>query len=187
MFGTVTVMDNYYQVLELPPNASPRRIREQYRKLAKQYHPDRTSNPNDKVRFAEKFKEITQAYAVLSEIVRRGRLGPVERKLHFLYQQGQTLLAQKQWSRALMVFNEIIAIDPSYRDTLGGLRQARRMHRHLAGQYAKANAMLQQKRWAEAMAAFEEVLKEDPNYRDASKQFKKARRERLMQDFIKQY
>jgi curved DNA-binding protein CbpA len=183
----VTVMESYYQILELPPNASPRRIRDQYRKLAKQYHPDRTSNPHDKARFAEKFKEINRAYTVLSEIVRRGRLGPVERKLHFLYQQGQTLLAQKQWSRALVVFNEIVAIDPSYRDTLSGLRQARRMHKLLAGQYAKAESMLQQQRWSEAMAAFETVLKEDPNYRDASKKFKKARRERLMQDFINQY
>jgi molecular chaperone DnaJ len=89
-------MKKHYQVLELPSNASPRRIKEQYRKLAKQYHPDRTTNAAEKARFAEKFKEINEAYRALSGVVRRANLSPLDRKLDFLYQRGQLLSEQKK-------------------------------------------------------------------------------------------
>jgi curved DNA-binding protein len=54
---------NYYKVLGLDKKASQSDIKTAYRKLAKQYHPDR--NPNDP-QAEEKFKEVSQAYAVLS-------------------------------------------------------------------------------------------------------------------------
>src|SRR5438874_6533584 len=55
---------DYYEVLGVPRNASEADVKKAYRKLARQYHPDR--NPGDKS--AEtKFKEIQQAYDVLSD------------------------------------------------------------------------------------------------------------------------
>ncbi len=57
-------MSNYYEVLGLPRNASEKDIRQAYRRLARQYHPD--VNKND-AGAEEKFKEINEAYSVLSD------------------------------------------------------------------------------------------------------------------------
>lgn len=55
---------DYYQVLGLKKGASGEEIKKAYRKLALKYHPDK--NPGDK-EAEEKFKEINEAYAVLSD------------------------------------------------------------------------------------------------------------------------
>ena len=59
---------DYYQVLGLKKEASAEEIKKAYRKLAVKYHPDK--NPGDKAA-EEKFKEITEAYAVLSDPEKR--------------------------------------------------------------------------------------------------------------------
>ena len=55
---------DYYKVLGVGKNASDEEIKKSYRKLARQYHPDR--NAGDK-RAEERFKEISQAHDVLSD------------------------------------------------------------------------------------------------------------------------
>lgn len=55
---------DYYQLLGLKKGASAEEIKRAYRKLAVKYHPDK--NPGDKAA-EEKFKEINEAYAVLSD------------------------------------------------------------------------------------------------------------------------
>lgn len=55
---------DYYNVLGVGKNASDEEIKRAYRKLAMKYHPDR--NPNKK-EAEERFKEINEAYAVLSD------------------------------------------------------------------------------------------------------------------------
>jgi curved DNA-binding protein len=55
---------DYYAVLGLDKNAAAEQIKKAYRKLALKYHPDK--NPGDK-QAEERFKEITEAYAVLSD------------------------------------------------------------------------------------------------------------------------
>src|SRR3954471_3092911 len=59
---------DYYAVLGVPKNADKAAIRKAYRKLARQYHPD--ANAGD-VAAEEKFKEISEAYDVLSDDKRR--------------------------------------------------------------------------------------------------------------------
>lgn len=61
---------DYYEVMGVPKNASDDEIKKAYRKLAKKYHPD--LNPGDKAAEA-KFKELNEAYEVLSDADKRAR------------------------------------------------------------------------------------------------------------------
>ena len=62
---------DYYEVLGINKNADDKAIKKAYRKLAKKYHPD--INPGD-AKAEEKFKEVTEAYEILSD--------PEKRKLY---------------------------------------------------------------------------------------------------------
>jgi curved DNA-binding protein len=59
---------DYYEVLGVPRSASEAEIRKAFRKLARQYHPDVAKN---KATAEEKFKEINEAYEVLSDSDKR--------------------------------------------------------------------------------------------------------------------
>jgi tetratricopeptide (TPR) repeat protein len=59
---------NYYKILEITRNATTEEIKEAYRRLAREYHPDlHPGNPAAE----ERFKEICEAYEVLSDSVQR--------------------------------------------------------------------------------------------------------------------
>ena len=63
-------MKNYYEILEVSENASSEVIEKAYKILAKKYHPD--LQPPEKLKWAdEKFKELGEAYEVLSDEVSR--------------------------------------------------------------------------------------------------------------------
>lgn len=60
---------DYYQVLNVPENASQDDIKKAFRKLASHWHPDKNSQPEAE----EKFKEINEAYSVLSDAEKRAK------------------------------------------------------------------------------------------------------------------
>src|SRR5207249_10578225 len=72
---------DYYEVLGVPKTASEDEIKKSYRKLARQFHPDR--NPGDK-QAETRFKEVQDAYDILSDKKKReqydrfGFVGPGE-------------------------------------------------------------------------------------------------------------
>ncbi|XP_022353005.1 sterile alpha motif domain-containing protein 13 isoform X1 [Enhydra lutris kenyoni] len=62
-------MMNYYRVLGVPQNASPADIKKAYHQLALQVHPDK--NPENREAAEEKFKQVAEAYDVLSDAKKR--------------------------------------------------------------------------------------------------------------------
>jgi molecular chaperone DnaJ len=67
---------DYYRTLGVPETAAAADIKKAYRKLAKQYHPD--ANANDP-QAAERFKEVGEAYAVLSDESKRKQYDTMRR------------------------------------------------------------------------------------------------------------
>jgi len=64
---------DYYDILGVEKNASDDELKKAYRKLARQHHPDLHTETNQKKTAEEKFKEINEAYEVLSDQEKRKR------------------------------------------------------------------------------------------------------------------
>ncbi|MCS7297889.1 MAG: J domain-containing protein [Bacteroidia bacterium] len=78
---------DYYAILGVPRNASQEEIKKAYRRLARQYHPD--ANPGNK-EAEEKFKEIQEAYEVLSNPETRKKYDQLGSNWRMYEQMGQT-------------------------------------------------------------------------------------------------
>lgn len=60
---------DYYEILDIAKDASHGEVKKAYRKLALKWHPDK--NPDQKEEAEKKFKEISEAYEVLSDKEKR--------------------------------------------------------------------------------------------------------------------
>jgi curved DNA-binding protein len=70
-------MKDYYKILGVPEDASEDDIRKAFRKLAFKYHPDK--NPGHEKEAEEKFKDINEAYGVLSDQAKRQQFDAVRK------------------------------------------------------------------------------------------------------------
>lgn len=104
--GGKTYIDPY-EILKVPRNATPEQIKQAYRKLAMQYHPDRNKNDPEA---EEKFKQIAEAYEILSDPQKRSAF---DRGI----QTGEAFNQWNQWfgdfgiSDAFRIFSEIFGGD----------------------------------------------------------------------------
>ena len=66
---------DYYKILNIEKNATDDEIRKSYKKLALQYHPDKNNGCTDdeKNKCIEKFKEVSEAYSILSDKDKRSQ------------------------------------------------------------------------------------------------------------------
>jgi len=109
---------DYYEILGVDRNADLNHIKRAYRKLAMKYHPDR--NPDDKAA-AENFREVTEAYEVLSDSGKRSRYDQfghagVDDQMQDFWSRGGF-----QESHAFRDFGD--AFGDIFGDILGGMRQ----------------------------------------------------------------
>lgn len=86
-----TLEKDYYKILDIPTHSTPEEIKEAYRSLAKKYHPDVRSSTDDAVGDrdpdVEKFRDVVEAYQVLSVRESRATFDISRRKNPQLYKE----------------------------------------------------------------------------------------------------
>ena len=114
---------DYYKDLGIPKTASAEEIRSAFKKLAMRYHPDR--NQGDK-QAEEKFKEINEAYQVLSDPEKRKRYDQLG-NAYFDYQRGGGQPGGFDWSQwanqggQSMDFNDLFGNQGGFSDFFSSL------------------------------------------------------------------
>ena len=78
---------NYYQILGVAEACTAQELKSAYRKLARKWHPDVAGNSEDVVK---KFKEINEAYEVLSDKVKRAEYDTVNRFYNYSSEKKET-------------------------------------------------------------------------------------------------
>jgi curved DNA-binding protein len=125
---------DYYKILGVNRSASEREVKQAYRKLARQYHPD--VNPGDKSA-EEKFKQINEAYEVLSDKAKRQKYDKYGEQWQYADQFEQ---AQRQqapgfdFSRGGRVYYSEGDFGSLFDDILGGFGFGRGQTRPRRGQ-----------------------------------------------------
>ena len=108
-------MKDYYQIMQVPYNASQTEIRTAYHELAKKYHPDKNSGDEKAVLF---FIEIQEAYFILSDEERRRNFHlhskyPFTPKAKAAVETPDTILNKAKKLNRLLKEVDVFRINPS--------------------------------------------------------------------------
>lgn len=146
---------DYYKILQVKTNATLEEIKEAYRRLAREHHPDlHPGNPAAE----ERFKEICQAYEVLSDSVQRTlydqQFNPASRESH---KAGKS--HQDYYVRAVAK-----ALEKDYQGAVEDYTQAIKLNPHFIEAYIKRGAIRYKMGDArEALKDCSEALRLNPN------------------------
>jgi tetratricopeptide (TPR) repeat protein len=119
---------DYYQILEVAPDADPNTIKKAYFQLARKYHPDlfdRGLDPELKVKIDEVFDSITKAYHTLSDeqakkVYDEQKSKPTpdaeavkdpNKRAEIKFRQGKTLFDQTRFDEAMVLLQEAVRLD----------------------------------------------------------------------------
>ncbi|MGK7876157.1 MAG: DnaJ domain-containing protein [Xenococcaceae cyanobacterium] len=114
---------NYYEILQIPRDATIEEIKTAFRRLVRQYHPD--LNPENPAASAEKFREICEAYKILSDSVRRreynqksefDRSEQTTNRLNYqdFYVRGVEKALEKDYQEAIENYTLAIQLNPGF-------------------------------------------------------------------------
>lgn len=122
-------LPNYYQILELTDQASATEIKQAFRRLARQHHPD--LNPNNP-QAAQIFRQVRQAYDVLSDPIQRRRYDQSRQNPtapdpssgessrghpqtpHDFYLQGIDYELARNYAAAVQAYGQAIGLGPTF-------------------------------------------------------------------------
>ena len=123
---------DYYEVLGVSRDADDAAIKKAYRQLAKKYHPD--TNPGDKEAEA-KFKEASEAYAVLSDAEKRRQYDQFG---HSAFENGGAGGGGFDYSNMGDIFSDIFGGGDIFGDLFGGGGRRRAHNGPLKGANVRA-------------------------------------------------
>lgn len=181
---------HYYKLLEISPKATAEEVKEAYRRLARQFHPD--LNPGDKVA-EEKFKALSEAYEVLSEAA-EPKLDPTvasskpegESAINFC-DRGLQKALRGNYSAAISDYNRALQIDPdnsraysqrgvayyklkAYKEAFGDYAQALQLNPSFAEAYYNRGTARRKLGYAQgALQDFNQAIRFEPRNAQAFK------------------
>lgn len=141
----------------------------------------------DVQRMAPTYKDVQRLVSrAREELTKQETERRTQEKLAALYRQALIHCDEERWQAAADLFNEILDIDPNYKDVKVQAETARRAHAQqlakgqirprLATLYQQAQEYLAAEDWERAVGLFEQVVSIDRDYADALTQLVKAQR-----------
>jgi serine/threonine protein kinase/lipopolysaccharide biosynthesis regulator YciM len=125
---------------------------------------DRFQTPVELIRAVEDVLSGKEIAVVKRPMPEQDIAGLVEN----LYRRAVEASQVEEWQRAVSLLNQVINLQPNYRDATEKLAEAGRQAR-LSALYSAANRALEGKRWREAIDELSEIVAIDAHYKDASK------------------
>ncbi|SRR6266536_6700004 len=122
---------NYYEILGVARTATAGEVRSAYAKLARERHPDRFSDPGEKARAEEFFKDLTTAFNTLANertrreydaSLERPRAAPPQEIAESAYARGVQMFESKQYHEAVELLRTAVNFFPEdarYQGALG--------------------------------------------------------------------